>query len=257
MPNWCSNYMTIKPITEDAKKKLHHLYESIGTEINLFNYFVPAPDYYYGESHEFPSDAQYKNLSDFRTNEWGTKWDVQISRNDFIDNEINFSADTAWSPPIAFYQNIEEQGFDVYATFYEPGMCFYGSYSEGECWERKIPNLTGIVSLLLEVQNNDSQFFNLNTIDIDKIKMGDIIETSCGNTFIYVSHKINSIMSLKKEIPELEDKILLEYEGDLDFFNLNENFFEVEVTFNHGECKVKTGVIFTDDLNVIHFSNND
>jgi hypothetical protein len=41
------------------------------------------------------------------------------------------SFDTAWSPPIEFYENLEEQGFRIEAFYYEPGMAFCGVYEDG------------------------------------------------------------------------------------------------------------------------------
>jgi hypothetical protein len=51
--------------------------------------------------------------------------------NDVQDNEIVLYFDSAWSPPIAAYEKLEDLGFEVDAMYYESGMCFAGMYSCG------------------------------------------------------------------------------------------------------------------------------
>jgi hypothetical protein len=74
----------------------------------------------------------YGNWYDFCVGEWGTKWDVGDSSgiNDVQANEIVLYFDSAWSPPIAAYEKLEDLGFYVHAMYYEPGMCFAGIYDE-------------------------------------------------------------------------------------------------------------------------------
>lgn len=43
-------------------------------------------------------------------------------------NSAHGSFDTAWSPPIEFYDHIVARGFDVEAYYHEPGMAFAGAY---------------------------------------------------------------------------------------------------------------------------------
>ena len=40
--------------------------------------------------------------------------------------------DTAWGPPIGVYEAAHEQGYSVHAAYYEPGMCFVGSWNVGD-----------------------------------------------------------------------------------------------------------------------------
>ena len=62
---------------------------------------------------------------------------------------LNFS--TAWSPPIGVYEKMLENNIGVEATYYEPGMCFVGSWKNGldEYYDysgsnsKEIPNLIG------------------------------------------------------------------------------------------------------------------
>ena len=48
------------------------------------------------------------------------------------DTAIVLSFDSAWSPPIGFYEKMEELGFSVDAKYYEPGMAFCGHSYDGE-----------------------------------------------------------------------------------------------------------------------------
>jgi hypothetical protein len=42
---------------------------------------------------------------------------------------VSFS--TAWSPPIAFYEKLQDLGFSISATYYEPGMAYVGRWVDG------------------------------------------------------------------------------------------------------------------------------
>jgi len=85
-------------------------------EGNLFAEFVPL-----NETGEWDYDAA--------VNKWGTKWDIS-SDSDFYSNgdSVDGYFETAWSPPIEFYDAIVDQGFTVDALFHEPGMTFAGTY---------------------------------------------------------------------------------------------------------------------------------
>ena len=67
---------------------------------------------------------------------WGTKWDafdlyVADSGIDGTDSFVQVSFNTAWAPPIEFYQAMENLGFTIVAHFSEPGMQFCGSFENG------------------------------------------------------------------------------------------------------------------------------
>jgi hypothetical protein len=66
------------------------------------------------------------------TKVWGTKWDISyidISINYRDDNFIELQFDTAWSPPITFYEKfIDKYGGEIHATFCEPGCDFIGKF---------------------------------------------------------------------------------------------------------------------------------
>lgn len=112
MPNWCNNYASFNHKDPEQIKKLI----TASKEGKLFETFVPFPngEWDYG----------------WCVQEWGTKWD--ISNQDVQEdgtNDASVSFDSAWGPPIAFYDKMKELGFDVDATYYEEGMQFAGHYS--------------------------------------------------------------------------------------------------------------------------------
>jgi hypothetical protein len=104
----------------------------------------------------------YANWYDYCVNEWGTKWDVggdgdQASQDSPTDLRMNF--DSAWAPPTEAYAKLMEQGFEILAYYYEPGMNFVGKWDENgdDCYE--IPET---VEAIEEVIPSDiEQCFNL------------------------------------------------------------------------------------------------
>jgi hypothetical protein len=75
----------------------------------------------------------YTNWYDFCVNEWGTKWDIGADGNPAQDipGGLMLGFDSAWSPPIAAYEKLTEQGFRIRAMYYESGMAFAGIWEEG------------------------------------------------------------------------------------------------------------------------------
>jgi len=120
MPNWNSNIVTIKSDDVELMAKVIDAAEKSMKSESFFNVLVPRPV------------EEEENWYDWNVNNWGTKWDTHVEIVDQTANEIVLSFDTAWSPPIAFYSALEEQGFEVEAYYYEPGMCFAGVYSDGD-----------------------------------------------------------------------------------------------------------------------------
>ena len=120
MPNWCANSLTLTAaIKEDADKLQNHLSNQKAENWTFFGFFVPET---------WNEDDWYWS----RVNAWGTKWDAHMADVNWLDDHtVTFSFDTAWSPPIPIYEAASEQGWGVHATYYEPGMCFVGSWVDG------------------------------------------------------------------------------------------------------------------------------
>jgi len=112
MPNWCANTVTFRHKDRAQLERIVKGYNGEG----LFKEFLPTPE----------SEDWYE----WNVNHWGTKWDV--SDNDVIDiwdDRVSISFDTAWAPPVEFYEHITGLGFGVDAKFWEPGMEFAGYYT--------------------------------------------------------------------------------------------------------------------------------
>jgi hypothetical protein len=116
MPNWCYNSLSV--IHEDPAQIQRFV--NAAKQGRLFSEFVPL-----NENGEW----EYGKAVDM----WGTKWD--IAETDFCIYEEYNSAhghfDTAWAPPIAFYEALTEMGFEIEATFHESGMQFIGLFKDG------------------------------------------------------------------------------------------------------------------------------
>jgi hypothetical protein len=128
MPNWCDNHLTVIPNTqENLDKFLIALSAMQHNEHQLFETFLPTPE-------EMLQSGEWYN---WRVSHWGTKWDVcelyyeQDDADKSPTQPIHLSFETAWSPPIQFYQYLQNIGFTVHAQYFEPGCGFIGSYSNG------------------------------------------------------------------------------------------------------------------------------
>jgi hypothetical protein len=116
MPNWCSNSVELKH--EDPAKITW--IETTAGEKEFMNTIVPRPV------------TENDNWYDWNIANWGTKWDIDAEITSQNQNSITFYFDSAWSPPIEFYKALEEMGFEVSATYCEPGACYVGKYENGE-----------------------------------------------------------------------------------------------------------------------------
>ena len=75
---------------------------------------------------------------------WGTKWEVapdysdpaitEFSEQSEGESQLNWSFDSAWSPPIGAYEHFLDKNSDVsiFATYYEPGCDFMGVWDSGD-----------------------------------------------------------------------------------------------------------------------------
>lgn len=150
MPNWNSNILTL---THSDRKMISRAVKSAQKDA-LLNEFVPVPQALsdttegsYGDKLEQARlTAQrednrktygYSSWYDFAIGEWGCKWDISNGGDDYkikkVDNgySVTLSFDTAWSPPINFYDKLLELEFTVDAMYYEPGVNFCGQYYDG------------------------------------------------------------------------------------------------------------------------------
>lgn len=118
MPNWCNNSITIRHVDP---LMIERAYQAL-CQGQFLNEFVPMP------KELLEGDGWYQ----WAVNNWGTKWDV--GGNDCMVekinvNEISASFDSAWAPPCTAYSQLVDQGFEIRAYYYEPGMCFAGIWT--------------------------------------------------------------------------------------------------------------------------------
>ena len=153
MPNWCSNYAVF---THDNPEMIARLVKGFKTD-GLFSEFDPCPQELketlagsYGdpeknaelEIKQKENVAKYgaKDWFDWQVNNWGTKWDVAESDDGGVTarivsqsengHTVELGFDTAWSPPLRFYEFITaEFDFHVRAYYYESGCAFCGYWS--------------------------------------------------------------------------------------------------------------------------------
>lgn len=145
MPNWCENKLTIHhpdPALIDRAVAGFKRGELCGE-------FIPTPQalkdtvagYVGAEKEAAFKKQQQENIEaygskdwyDFQVKHWGVKWDVggpddEVRRDS--PTKAYFEFNSAWAPPIAFYEKLVELGFKVRAYYVERGMCFHGRFTE-------------------------------------------------------------------------------------------------------------------------------
>lgn len=144
MPNYCSNMITLG---HDDPAMILRAKEAFACG-SFLQEFIPVPKQLLtegGESYGGPDAEKYDDIRaknkatfgynswyDWCINEWGTKWDVGNADgiNTWDDHEFIAYFESAWSPPCAAYEKLEDLGFRIYATWYEPGCGFAGIYDE-------------------------------------------------------------------------------------------------------------------------------
>ena len=120
MPNWCLNNLTIEHSDSSMVERFVNAYNKGET----CNEFIPKP--------EDIGDGWY----DWCINNWGTKWDIGAGdhyglKATVVGNQVSCSFDSAWSPPIALYEKLVELGYNVKASYFEPGMAYCGIWDNG------------------------------------------------------------------------------------------------------------------------------
>lgn len=161
MPNWCSNTLTL--VHED-RKMISRAVKAAQKDA-LLHEFAPCPQALsdttegsFGDSLEQArlvaireSNRRtygYSSWYDFAIGEWGTKWDISNGAGEYKIKKaddgytVTLHFDTAWSPPINFYDKLVELEFTVNAMYYEPGVNFCGQYFDGQDETYELNNLT-------------------------------------------------------------------------------------------------------------------
>ena len=146
MPNWCSNYISVRGSRQEAVQKLADAFDAG----ELCQAVIPCPEDLNREgsaAHGGPNAELYEqiraenlekhgysNWYDFHVARWGTKWDISVQAECDRDEDglgFNGSFDTAWSPPMGVVEKLIADGYEVTLYYYESGMGFVGKYEDG------------------------------------------------------------------------------------------------------------------------------
>jgi len=138
MPNWCYNTLTLSGDADVISRIKDFYKQSDKTEVGLFGLFYPLPS----ELKDTTSPSREPNKAliekfgadnwyDYQTHNWGVKWDVREFYTEAeTENEIRLSFDTAWAPPIAFYEKLSRDYPEliISASYFEGGCDFCGTW---------------------------------------------------------------------------------------------------------------------------------
>tara|TARA_B100001093_G_scaffold471404_1_gene493645 strand:+ start:390 stop:791 length:402 start_codon:yes stop_codon:yes gene_type:complete len=133
MPNHCYNKISI--YGDEASK----IASELKSEDTVFDFskVLPEPNYEEVEvKSTFPKEDEKDDFRmpkwwDWRVQNWGTKWNSYDDSVEIVDDEtVEYTFNTAWSPPEPVIEKLREQYPDVSITaFYdEPGMEIAGYY---------------------------------------------------------------------------------------------------------------------------------
>lgn len=144
MPNWCevdvvitfndqqeyAEFVRIADIEETTDHYLSPSSEERG--YGLFDRFVPTP----------PAMLGSDDWWGWRINEWGTKWNPQINEFEHGDGRVILRMNTAWSPPIEFFESFHKMfpSTVIKMDYLEEGMMYCGKceISDGDVSDRYI-----------------------------------------------------------------------------------------------------------------------
>ena len=144
MPNYCSNYISVrgKNSAEFLVKRLADAFDAgelcqavIPVPEILRDTTAPTQEGDAAAAAERKAQTGYDNWYDFCVNRWGTKWDIHHQAECERDEDglgFNGTFDTAWAPPIGVVEQMVELGFEVTLYYNEPGMSFVGKFEDGE-----------------------------------------------------------------------------------------------------------------------------
>ena len=141
MPNWCSNYISVRGTNQAEIKRLADAFDAG----EFCNAVIPLPEILKDttspvqQGEEEIAEARrkacgYTDWYSFQTSRWGTKWDISSQEECHRDEDgLGFSGgfDTAWSPPIGVIEQMVEDGLEVTLYYHESGMAYCGKYEDG------------------------------------------------------------------------------------------------------------------------------
>jgi len=126
MPNWCNNTLSLT----GPKEKITAIYNKAKKDDALLQQLKPMPEALEGTTS--PSDTP--NWYDWRVQNWGTKWDVDMDGVELSDDGTTITGwfDSAWAPPIHAFEYFltDNEDCSIKSYYYEGGMDFAGLWED-------------------------------------------------------------------------------------------------------------------------------
>ena len=157
MPNWCDNQVTItgpNSVIDKIEKIVND--ENNNVENGLLQFFHPMPnalkDTVSGPDAKTKKEklerarlnVEYgaSNWYDWRTTNWGTKWELcefygldrqYLTEQSEGESTISFGFTSAWAPPLGAYEQFlhDNEDCSLKAYYYEGGCDFMGEWDNG------------------------------------------------------------------------------------------------------------------------------
>ena len=137
MPNWCNNTITLT----GPKDKVKKIFDEAKKEDCLLNLLYPMPSALEGTTSPAPKEGKvqplvdgFDNWYDWRVQNWGTKWDVDMEGLELSDDGTTISGwfDSAWAPPIHAFEYFltDNEDCSIKSYYYEGGMDFAGLWED-------------------------------------------------------------------------------------------------------------------------------
>lgn len=222
MPNWCSNFLEVSGT--DFQKFCQDV-KCNDSEFSLKS-LIPIPETYGLSFDHLKNILTTQQLNEccfnnkgeddwyeFCCSRWGTKWDVSELSFDEYDDSINYSFDTAWSPPEEWLINISQRYECIFElTSYEEGCDFWFHLiiENGNIKKRETMSIKE--KILYEIKNNPESTKSFNKF-INKLDELEYIEDT----------NIEEI----DELREIVDEIDCEF-GTFSLYNV---FDEIRTSF--------------------------
>ena len=137
MPNWCNNTISLT----GPKEKITAIYNKAKEDNALLQQLKPMPEVLEGTTSPAPKEGKvqplvdgHDNWYDWRVENWGTKWDVDMDGLELSDDGTTITGwfDSAWAPPIHAYEYFltDNEDCSISSLYYEGGMDFAGKWED-------------------------------------------------------------------------------------------------------------------------------
>lgn len=137
MPNWCNNTITLT----GPKEKITAIYNKAKEDNALLQQLKPMPEALEGTTSPAPKEGKvqplvdgFDNWYDWRVQNWGSKWDVDVDNLELSDDGTTITGwfDSAWAPPIHAYEYFltDNEDCSIKSYYYEGGMDFAGLWED-------------------------------------------------------------------------------------------------------------------------------